>query len=222
MLSFSSKRWLGAWCLVFGSLPAQASPVLAVDLIPSLSKLHQGEVLYISAQLSGLRTAGLNAVVGAFSLEVSYDPTHVQNANVGPVAGFGADLGDPSLGEAVTFADFSTPGLLRIAETSLLDELALTGLQSDRIVLATFGFTLRPNAASDFETWTVTGFSVADAFASPILDDQGNPVPVLTGSTTLAVPAPASIWLLGIALPIGLACGRRRHLPRPLAVPCCQ
>lgn len=207
------KRWLARLCWLLCSGPVWATPVLSVDLVASSPKIHQGEVVYVSAQLSGLQTAGLAAVVGAFSLELSFDPAGLQPFNVGPLVGFGTDLGDPSLGEAVTFADFSTPGLMRIAETSLLDEFALANLQSDRLVLATFGFMLTPGATNPFEVIRVSDFSVADAFAQPITDDAGNLVPVQTGAVTLTVPLPPTLALAGLALLAAVAASSRRTCP---------
>lgn len=204
--------WMSRLCLLLCCGSVWASPILSVELVSSAPKIYQGEVVYVTAQISGLRTAGLDAAVGAFSLELSFDSADLLPFNFGSFGGFGDGLGNPDLGEAVTFADLSTPGLLRIAETSLLDDMALADLQSDSFILATFGFMLMPNAGNDFEVIRVSDFSLSDPFAQPIRDDAGNVVPVQPGSVTLVVPIPSTLALAGIAL-LAAAVSRLRSCP---------
>ena len=198
-------------CALCGRL-AFAAPVLHVDLVSQQQKIHLGEAFYVNVEVSGLRTAGLDAVVGAFDLSIGFDGVNLRPFNVGAPAGWGAALGDPELGEAIAFADFSQPGLLRLAMTSLLDEAGLSALQSDSIILATLGFMLVSGPAGAVTELAVAQVDLADAFAQPIMDDGGNPVPIQLGTRSFVIPAPSTGWLVAAALLAAVATARRCRL----------
>ena len=197
------KNWLCRWLAVatlafFGGL-ASASPLINLDLVPSKQKVFGGEVFYVNVVISGLRTAGLNAAVAAFDLEVSFSGWDV-SALSGPPTAFGSALGDPGLAEAITFADFSDPNVLRIAETSLLDAGTLTDLQSDSFILATLGFQVASEPLGGPASFFISQFDIADAFGRPITDDAGNPVPIQTSPVNVSLPVPPTLYLTLAAL----------------------
>jgi hypothetical protein len=202
------SRWL-ALVLAACSGLASASPLISLDLVSPKQRLSAGETFFVSVQISGLRTAGLDAVVGAFNLEVSFNGGDVTAFDAASPAGFGTALGDPALGEAITFADFSSPGVVRLAEVSLLDQATLGDLQSDSFIVATIGFMLRDEPALTLQNFVISQFDLADAFAQPITDDTGAPVPVETGVLTLKVPVPPTLPLAALGLLAALALTRR-------------
>lgn len=193
---------------------AGASPLISVDLVSQQQKIHAGEAFYLNVEVSGLRTAGLDAVVGAFDFTLAFDGVHLRPFNVGAPAGWGTALGNPDLGESIAFADFSQPGLLRLAMTSLLDEAGLSSLQSDSIILATLGFMLVSAPPDAVTAFALAQVDLADAFAQPISDDAGDLVPIQLGTRTFAVPAPPTAALVLVACLAGLGVMRRQRSGR--------
>ena len=144
-----------------------------------------------------IRIAGLGAStapsLGAFDLDVSFDPLHV-SFNI-------ALYGDPVLGDLLDVSgggsiQLTTPGAasVNLAEISLDPASLLDAFQPDAFTLATLIFD--PVMTSS----TPTQFGL-----SPILfgDAQGDPLAVTV------IPEPSSLLLLAVSL-TALAAGRSR------------
>jgi hypothetical protein len=150
---------------------------------------------------SGGNNGGIDALIGAFDLDVLYEDSLFTPLLV-PPAGFGPNLGDIFLGEAIGGIDTSAQGVVNLFEVSLLLDFELDALQGDSFTLATLGF-----YANGFPSGASTTFATDNIVLS---DENGNaPGPVAHPPTSIAVPAPATLMLLagGIAI---LGATRRR------------
>ncbi len=130
------KRLIGLIVLVESlSLPwATSALALSVDFVPGSQTVPVGRPVSVDTVLSGLAAAGPPSV-GAFDLDVSFDPSILSPTGVT----FGAFLGDPSLFEALTASSF-LPGVVDLAEVSLLAPTDLDTLQPVSFALATLSF----------------------------------------------------------------------------------
>lgn len=169
-------------------VPALAIPTITVQRVgPELTSVGAGYRfdLFIS---------GLSDLLGAFSLDVTFDPTVVGS----PIARSRPPLGNvaASPAEADFFIDDSTPGILHIDEVSLLSSDELRGLQS-------IGGTLRDS----FEFVRIGLTAIHEGFTNiglanvTLSDDLGNRLadPLIIGST-LRVPEPMSLLLVSVGL----------------------
>ena len=200
-----------------------ATPLITLDLIPSTPKIHPPETFYVDIEVSGLHTAGLNALIGSFNFDVNFDP-HLSVFFTAP-AGFGPSLGDIDLGQAIGDADDSTPGLLRLAEISLLEatcssppcsDPVLQDLQTDSFKLATVGFIASSGLTSPI-SFSLTDIVLGDPFGQPIMDDSGQLVPIVTQPVSVLVSEPSSLNLEIIALAALALMRRNTYINRTYA-----
>ncbi|WP_167761488.1 PEP-CTERM sorting domain-containing protein [Duganella callida] len=191
--------WLG--CL--GALaPARA---LQITLVPHGGyQIAPGETLLVDLAISGLQSGGLSSELGAYHLDLYYDPDLLSYLPGAPSA-WGTALGQPG-NTALAQADTGTPGLLRLDEISLLDGATLDALQDDSFLLATLAFKVQmPPGPAPANTIL---------FADDVLlgDAAGNRIPAALSDIPLLIlqvdePATAAIFGLGLA---ALAWRRRR------------
>ncbi len=198
------KRNLFASMVLTATLLASgnASAVVTITLDPSVDKVHRLENVFVDINVSGLQSGGVNALLGAFDLGLLYEASLFTPLLV-PPAGFGPDLGDVFLGEAVSGIDTSTPGLVNLFEVSLLTTPELAALQGDSFRLATIGFFANGTASGP-----TTTFQTANILLS---DDLGNRItPVVSPAVSIKVPEPAPLALLLAGATVGFAARRRR------------
>lgn len=184
---------LGVIALLFALVacgPANAAPVLTVQPVGGASIGVGGtanfELLLINP----------DAVIGAFSVDIAFDPTVL---HLLPTASLGVSLGDPGLFEAVGTAGESSSGILHIDEVSLLDIASLESLQGGGVLLPSLLL-----AAFSFEG-LMSGLSTLDFLAGSVQfsDAVGAAlaVPTLQAPGTIQViPEPASLALVLLAL----------------------
>lgn len=188
-----------AGLLMFFGVAANASVLISLD--PQPPKIHGIENIFVDINVSGLDTT-----LGAFDLEINYD----QNVFVPllvPPAGFGSQLGDIFLGEAIGGIDTSTPGTINLFEVSLLFDFELDALQGTPPIgftLATLGFfAFSPAAGVPSTLLSTSNIVLSDALGNIILVDA-NP------SARIFVPEPTTLAIFGLGL-AGLGFARRRR-----------
>ena len=185
----------------FACLPAPATAAV-IQLLPTSPHAGTGDTVAIDIVVSGLGAS----VVGDFDVDISFDPTKVSvhSYTLGPA------LGDVAAFDALDFSlGLLGPGLLNLAEVSLLSPASLDALQTEPFALATILFKVSALAVGE-----TTDIDIA--FVNALGDGEGRPIAVtaLAGSTLVGtdprpVPEPAftSLILAGVAW---AACRRRR------------
>lgn len=179
-------------------LAGQVSAMPIISLVPDSTKIHAGENLFIDVNVSGLQSGGSNSLLGAFSMDVLFNP-QLQFLPAGSGANtWGFGLGDVDAGEALVGGDISQigSGLFSFNEVSLLLTSELTALQSDSFRLATlafylpFGHTLASGSFINFSTENVV-----------LSDDLGNELTTgVNQGATVKVNEPSIILLLSIGM----------------------
>jgi hypothetical protein len=186
--------------LMLLGLSGQAAALPIISLVPDSTKIHAGENLFIDVNVSGLQSGGSNSLLGAFSMDVLFNP-ELQFLPAGSGANtWGFGLGDVDAGDAVVGTPpFSwSPGSSSISfyEVSLLDSIDLSALQSDSFRLATLAFYLPFGNA--LTSGSYINFSTENVVLS---DDWGNQFTTgVNPGATVQVPEPPMLLLLAIGL----------------------
>nr|WP_315219053.1 hypothetical protein [uncultured Duganella sp.] len=188
---------LGAWPLAHA---------LQITLVPRGGyQIAPGGSVLVDLGIAGLQSGGLDTELGAFHLDLYYDPTVLAYHPSAPSA-WGGALGQAG-SESLAFADNGTPGLLRLDQVSLLDGLTLDQLQGDAFRLATLAFDVLP--------WTGPTPANTFLFADDILlgDAAGNVIPAaLDGIPVLIlqVDEPGTLAIIGLGLGLAALSARSR------------
>ena len=174
---------------------AMATTVL---LNPTSQEINTGEGVTIDAQISGL-SAELVPTLGAFSIDITYDPSILQFQQFT----FTNALGDlASSLETDIFVDNSTLGVVHLDELSLLSNSDLISLQTtDPLTLFSLNFTAISSGSSYLGLANVV-LSMGDGTAISEPTEQWSSVNVNS------VPEPPALLLLTSAL-LGLIRFRR-------------
>ena len=200
-LCFLAMFWLA--CLSWAPL-AQA---LQMSLVPRGGyQIAPGGLLLVDLNIAGLQSSGLSTELGAFHLDLYYDPLLLSFLPGAP-SGWGTALGQTAGGiQALAFADASTPGLLHLDEVSLLDALTLDQLQGDSFRLATLAFhVLVPPKPAPANTILFADDILLGNAAGNVIPAALEQVPILI----LQVDEPGTLALLGLGM-AALAWQRRK------------
>jgi hypothetical protein len=166
-----------------------ADPV-TLTLVPSTNSVNNSDTMTLQVVISGLGAPG-STEVGSFDIFVGY------NANL--LAWESTDftnlLGNPFLGEAITFSD-TTGSSVEALDVSLLSTPQLDALQPASFTLATFTF-------------------IAIGDGNVVFQNQGGPIDngdgvLIAGTKTPNVPEPSALLLLLPALGARFFVGRTR------------
>ena len=173
-------------------LPAHAAPILSVS--PASQTVSLGGQVSIDVLISGLEDGGLNEIVAAYDLTLSFDAsilayssgTFFDLVDIPPVPNVGV-LGEISWNSA-----------------SFLDDATLQGQQGNSVTLGTLVFDTLSAGTSPL---TFTYDDLTGLNADPLAYSVSN------GSATVAVaaaPAPQTALLLGLGA-LGMLAARRRR-----------
>ena len=205
------KRLLAILTIVVCTGPVHAFPVISI--LPAQQIVEGPGVFSVSVNISGLKADDPARLLGAFSVDLLFDPA-VLSYFPSPPASWGGALGDVAAGQAVTTFDPSTPGVIHLGETSLLEA------NPDTCVFCTGPF-LSDLQGNSFKLVTLSFFDSASSgstvlsLVKPIfVDANGFPIPLggLNGAT-VQVPEPGNIAMLGLGAAL-MGCLRRRR-PSP-------
>jgi hypothetical protein len=158
---------------VLAAGPSRATPSLSVS--PFVQTVVSGQPAHFNLLLSGLSPA----VLGGFDLDYGYSTALLNLTGVT----FGSGLGDPALFEALTSTDTSIPGIVDLAEVSLLTNAQLAALQPTAgFLLATLSFNAIGNGTA---TISFVSGTLADADGRAL---------------SFTVPEPSTLVLLALGL----------------------
>ncbi len=183
-------------------LSGQAFALPIISLNPNTSSVIPGQYFFIDVNVSGLLSGGTNSLLGAFSMDVLFDPNIVRLDILGSY--LGNSLGDLFAAEAIADG-VEGSGIFSFYEISWLEDSAgncilctgpyLEDLQGDSFTLATLAFYSPTDAIASGPTTT---FSTANVLLS---DAFGDEIPSVSNpSVTISVPEPPIFSLLGIGL----------------------
>jgi hypothetical protein len=187
----SKRRFLATCavvaCLGAGLLGALRADAASITLSPATLAPPSGSTFSLDVVVSGLG-AGVAPSLGAFDLDVAYDPAQLTFSG----ASFGTFLGTPP-GEAITDV-LPGAGSVNLAEVSLLAPAALDGMQPASFTVATLQFVALSEIPS---VVSVSSGLLSDAFGAPIGIES---LASATVSPTSAVPEPGAFLLYAAGL----------------------
>ena len=179
-------------------MPAWA---ISLSFQPSSQTVGVGAAFDVNLVVTGLED-GINEIVGAFALDVTYNATVLQATGATYSTLLGA-LGTDAFPDAPVLA----PGLVSLLNGSLLSDLDLASLQPDSFTLATIHFSaLSPG------TSLLTFAGTTELVGRNAATLQFNRLQGAVQVNAAAVPEPGTILLLGAGL--GLLFSLRRRLGR--------
>ncbi|GAB2881405.1 hypothetical protein GCM10027277_58100 [Pseudoduganella ginsengisoli] len=204
------------------AMPVPPAHALALSLFPQSGLLiHRFDDVFIDINLIGLTSGAPGRTLGAFEMDLEFDPQAFQKIDIAP-AGWGPALGNVAAGEALASMALTAPGVLHISAVSLLETSAagcsfctgpyLDELQGNSFHLATVGLYAYNPGFVDMTTNIGTRMAV-------LADGAGNRLPdVPDALLQLTIPEPGTgpLLLLGLvsAAIAGRVC-RRSATKRP-------
>lgn len=193
--------------LCFSTFLTQETRAITLSLTPASQIKVPGGIAHVFLDVTGL-TAGGPDSLGAFSLDITFDPNILSFGS----AVFHNFIGDPDLDQSLfyttsletdIFVDSSTPGNVYLDELSLLLPSDLDSRQADSFRLANLSFVCGPNLGlSDVVMQNVV---LSDAFGTTFSN------PTLRNASVNVVPEPATLLLVGCGLLGGIALKRRER-----------
>jgi len=183
----SPRRLASIGCAVVSLVAAGPAHAISLSFLPTEGSVALGNTIDVDVIVSGLGASG-SPSLGDFDLDIAYDETLLQLVSVS----FGGLLGTPGV-DTLNHASVAAPGLLDLAEVSLLAAFTLDALQPSSFALATLSFT-----ALDFGT---SALDFAEALAGDALGAPLLVAPAASGAVRI-VPEPATLLLAGAGLAV--------------------
>lgn len=193
------------------SLPT--AHALTISVAPSSGTIDVGGNVIADLVISGLGSGVAASTVGAFDVNIAFNPAIVSLNSVT----FGALLGNPAFGEAITAFDNSTPGTVNLFSVSLLEASGSTctfclppyldALQPSTFVLATLSFAGLSQGTSALSILVnALGDGDGNDVATGLITSDGT---VTVRATSTAIPEPGSLALMLVGF-VGWMVGKRR------------
>jgi hypothetical protein len=184
--------------LALGVLSGSSALAVTIGFSPDSQTVGPGDSLTVDIVVSDLG----GEIVSAYDLDITYDASVIAATSVA----FGPLLGDEALFEVFNDYDLSVPGLVDLAQLSLLSDAELLALQGgDSFALATLGFDAVGLGTSSLDY-------VFDAF-NDIKGLNAQPLEVVAQSGAVSVipePGAALLFVVGV-----IAVGRAmKHVRR--------
>lgn len=184
------------------ALVAEAAAAATIGFEPTSQTVDLGDPVSVDIVVSDLG----GEIVSAYDLDILYDPGVLSAVQVS----FGSGLGDPAAFEVLESSDLGTPGVVDLAQLSLLSDAELLALQGgDEVLLATLSFgTVAPGTTSlAFAFDAVNDIKGANAQVLDVIDEAGS-----VEVSGAVIPEPSAALLFGIgSVLIGW---RRSRTPR--------
>lgn len=180
--------------LFFGLLASTSTNAVIISIEPSNQISLLGELVTADIVFSELDVE----VISAYDLDVTYDASILSATSVA----FSSSLGNPFLFEVFEDFDLSVPGVVDLAQLSLLSDAALGLLQpSSFVTVATLSFQAIASGTSLLD-FRFDAFNDVKGLSGEIL-----PLTPRTGSVTVvSVPEPGTLalFLLGLSGLVGV------------------
>ena len=179
---------------------------IIVSLEPSSQTINVGDSVSINLVVSGLgdHTSPSLGGFGFFNSDLTYDPAILSPNSVA----FGTFL-DLGIAGSFRFFDLTTPGAIKLDETSLESAAALNAAQPASFTLATLGFT---GIGAGLGTVHFTGGSLSDETGFQSLEFVTSAGEVIVNGPTRVPDAgsTAALLLLGVGCLAGFRPNVRR------------
>ncbi len=180
-----------------------AASAATIGFSPASQTVAVGDSLAVDLVISDLD----GEIVSAYDLDVTYDASILSATNVT----FGPFLGDEFFFEVFNDFDLSGPGVVDLAQLSLLSDFELALMQPDSFVLATLEFDAVGLGTSslDFVFDAPNGIQGRDALPLDIAAQSGS-------ASVVPEPGAALLFVVG-GVVFGRAIKRARSLSEPAA-----
>ena len=171
----------GTAALVAMGLCVEAHAAPIISFAPVTQTVNIGDTAVVAIQISGL-TAGTAPALGAWALDIDYNPAIVGIDFLAGNATFGLALRPPLEPLSDQGSNPSLAGTLNLYEIAFADPGVLAGFQGDTFTLATLSFTalaqgVSPLNARILELSNENGVAIAGAQTTPGEIRVGNVVP---------------------------------------------
>jgi len=181
---------------------------ILIQALPSTNDVAVGDAFRVDIVISGLEQQPQTEIVKAYHLDLGYTPDFVSATDV--VFGDYLSLSHPL--SSIFRKKKLTTGNVMLEEMALWDEPILDAAQPDNFMLASIGFLAEDVGTVNFDLLPYLNFGIdvkgRDSLILPIEHTGG-----LVNINPVAIPEPATVLLVGIAL-LGVA-----GLPKMRAIP---
>jgi len=184
-------RLLAAAALAAGLLLPALAGAVPLGLAPAMQTVAIGDAVSVDVVLSGLD----GEVVSAYDLDIVYDPGVLTATDVL----FTTALGDALFFESFDDFDLSTPGVVDLAQLSLLTDPELLALQGgDTVTVATLAFEAIGAGTTDLD-FVLDAINDVKGLGGAVLpiEPTGGTVTV-EGAPSAVVPEPSGALLFAL------------------------
>jgi len=169
---------------------SEEAQAIGIGFAPSSITASAGDSFFLDVVVTDL--AG--GIVSAYDLDVIYDATLLSATSVS----FGPLLGDVGTFQVLEDFDLSTPGVVDLAQLSLLSDGALASLQpDDGFVIASLGFSVGTTGSSTIG-FSFDAFNDVKGVRASVLDVVAGTATVRPPGAPIPEPTAAAVFGAGI------------------------